>query len=337
MVNAGGAVPNAVPFDAASMPFLSLAGGLDYRRAWEGRVLRVDVSTSSSTAHTAAMAHNASAAGLAADLAYAAPIIGALAVLLLALRAAVRRWVLAPLAEAVVPAKVPKGARYKRSDTLERFSNSAWELMFYTGSSAIGLYAYSLESWSVWPTTQMWEAYPLQPMGLWFEGYYFLGFGFYTSALVGVLFLDKPRADYFEYLLHHVVTLFLLASSYQIRCHRYGLVIMLLHDTGDVLLNLAKSISYAGGWWEEVPSTAVFVLFVIDFFFARLVFLPFTVIPSGYWEAMQIPGMQQFAPHFQMNVALVVLQCLHVFWFVLIVRVAAKKIRSGKLADNRED
>ena len=56
------------------------------------------------------------------------------------------------------------GARYTRADTLERFNNCGWELFFYTGSSIVGLYAYSLESWAVWPSTQIWEGYPLQPM-----------------------------------------------------------------------------------------------------------------------------------------------------------------------------
>jgi len=223
---------------------LFVEGPFDYRRAWEGRVLKVDISTSASAAHVAAMAHNATTAGLYEDLAYCMPRVAVLTLLILVLRAAIMRWVLTPFGNAAVPAKVPPGARYTRADTLERFNNCGWELIFYTFSSLFGLYAYSLESWSVWPSTQIWEGYPLQSMGFWFETYYFLGFGFYTSALVGVVFLDKPRSDYYEYLLHHLVTLFLIATSWHFRCHRYGLIILLLHDTGDVLLNLAKLLGY---------------------------------------------------------------------------------------------
>ena len=321
------------------MSFFSFSdgGALDYRRAWEGRVLTVDSSTSDTARHRAAMAHDMSWEGLLQDLTYGVPIVSVLVVVILVLRKAVIHFVLAPLGEAVVMANVPKGARYTRADTLERFSNSCWELVYYTGSSLLGLYAYSLESWSMWPSSQIWEGWPLQPMGVWFEAYYFLGFGFYTSALVSVVFLDKPRSDYNEYLLHHFVTLFLIFSSYRIRCHRYGLVILLLHDTGDVLLNLAKTISYAGEWWDAFPATLVFMLFVVDFAFARLIVLPFTIIPSGYYEAMQIPQLTDFAPHTWMCGALCVLQCLHCFWFTLIVKAVWKKLGSGVLADFRED
>jgi len=316
---------------------LFVEGPFDYRRAWEGRVLKVDISTSASAAHVAAMAHNATTAGLYEDLAYCMPRVAVLTLLILVLRAAIMRWVLTPFGNAAVPAKVPPGARYTRADTLERFNNCGWELIFYTFSSLFGLYAYSLESWSVWPSTQIWEGYPLQSMGFWFETYYFLGFGFYTSALVGVVFLDKPRSDYYEYLLHHLVTLFLIATSWHFRCHRYGLIILLLHDTGDVLLNLAKLLGYCSPWWADGPSTTVFVLFIVDFFIARLVFLPFTIIPSGYWEGSQIPHMVETIPHNAMCGMLCVLQCLHIFWFNIIMKAIFAKLGGGRMKDQRED
>ena len=56
--------------------------------------------------------------------------------------------------------------------------------------------------------------------------------------------------------------------------------------------------------------------------------------PPSYWEAMQVePTIPGFTP---MNVALVILQCLHVFWFVLIVRAVNKVVKGGGVEDTRE-
>ena len=96
----------SVAFDAATMPLFSFDGAFDYRRAWEGRVLTVDGAASATAAHRAAMQHNASTAGLVEDLAHCVPVVAALVIVILALRVAVRRCVLDPLGQAIVPTKV---------------------------------------------------------------------------------------------------------------------------------------------------------------------------------------------------------------------------------------
>lgn len=65
------------------------------------------------------------------------------------------------------------------------------------------------------------------------------------------------------------------------------------------------------------------------------VLLPLAIIPSGYWEAMQIePTVPGFLP---MNVALVILQCLHVFWFWLVLKAVRKFVVAGGADDVREN
>ena len=118
---------------------------------------------------------------------------------------------------------------------------------------------------------------------------------------------------------------------------RYGLTILILHDFGDIWLNFAKVFQYLGDTGlMDLLSTLFFVIFILVFFATRLVFLPLTVIPSGYWEALQLkpaatPGWGA------MNASLIILQGLHVFWFYLIMQAAGRKIFSGKLADQREE
>ena len=84
--------------------------------------------------------------------------------------------------------------------------------------------------------TQIWDQWPLQPISTAFRGYYLLMLAFYIQALVSLIFIDKPRSDYWEYLLRHLVTIFLIGCSYYTRIYRYGLIILSLHDVGDVLI-----------------------------------------------------------------------------------------------------
>jgi len=218
--------------------------------------------------------------------------------------------------------------------TLSRFENSGWEAVFYGMSTSVGLFVYTQEEWSVWPTSNIWVDWPLQPMSFAFRGYYLLMLAFYTQALISLIFIDKPRSDYFEYFLHHVVTIFLIGVSFYTRIQRYGLIILCLHDFGDIWLNCAKTVKYLGDKWDST-TTFLFAFFSVVFVLTRLIFLPLTVIPSGYWEAMQIdPPVPGFLP---MNVALVILQCLHIFWFYLIVQAVKRQFASGNLEDVRED
>jgi len=242
----------------------------------------------------------------------------------------------------------PKGDIVKRGKTLTpekqkratvtRFENAMWEAIFYTMSASYGCYVYSLQEWTVWPTSNLWVNWPLQPMDDVFRGYYLLGLAFYSQALLSLIFFDKPRSDYWEYMLHHIVTIFLITASYYTRVQRYGLIILMLHDLGDIWLNWAKSFKYLGKRFKSATDL-LFVVFVLVFVATRLVFLPLTVIPSGYYEAMQVgPIMGGHIPGFTpMNCALVVLQLLHCFWFYMIIVAVYKQIVTGDLDDIRED
>lgn len=223
--------------------------------------------------------------------------------------------------------------KQQKEKTLNLFECSAWEALFYTGSATFGIYVMSQEDWTIFPTTNIWFNWPLQEVSELFRTYYLLGLAFYIQALLSLLFFDKPRSDYWEYFLHHIVTIFLIGISFYTRIYRYGLIILILHDVGDVFLNWAKTLKYMGPKYD-IPTNILFVVFVVVFILTRLIFLPLTVIPSGYWEAMQVvPRIFGFTP---MNCALVILQCLHVFWFVLIVKAVQKQIMGGGLDDIRE-
>ena len=69
---------------------------------------------------------------------------------------------------------------------------------------------------------------------------------YYLAALVTHLTIDVRRGDHEVLLLHHVVTLVLLAYSFYLGVTEIGLATMLLHDVCDVLMESAKLFRYAG-------------------------------------------------------------------------------------------
>ena len=53
------------------------------------------------------------------------------------------------------------------------------------------------------------------------------------------------RRDWLESMIHHVVTVGLLAYSYYVNFTRVGIMIMLVHDISDIFLEISKLSRYA--------------------------------------------------------------------------------------------
>jgi hypothetical protein len=202
-------------FQAASTTF-SL-GGLSPSRML-GVVLELPAFETSS-AHEAEFALLSSTGGVEAELKGTLPIVFGLVLLVCIFRWAVMKWVITPTGNYWLPrASMPVVHRRKIltpeqqfARTLTRFENAGWEAIFYTFSSCFGVYVYLEAEWTVWPTTHFWVDWPLQSESELSRWYYLLALAFYTQALGSLLFFDKPRSDYWEYLLHHLVTIFLIS------------------------------------------------------------------------------------------------------------------------------
>merc|ERR1712224_525946 len=140
-------------------------------------------------------------------------------------------------------------------------------------------------------------------------------------------------------MLHHVVTVLLVAVSYWYGWNRVGVVVMLLLDPADVPLQAAKMAKYLGearcpGQTANVYQTAadrLFETFALVFFITRLVVYPY-VCWSAHIESI---------PHGEKGVGgwiciglLYVLLVLQVYWFSLIAKVAYSILVLGKPAED---
>lgn len=218
-----------------------------------------------------------------------------------------------------------------RPSLLKKFREASWRFTFYLLAFFAGLAALIDKPW-LYDLKEMWSGFPvltLLPSQYW---YYMIELGFYVSLLFSVA-SDVKRKDFKEQIVHHLATIMLISFSWCVNYIRAGTLIMLVHDASDYLLESAKMFNYAG--WRKTCNY-IFILFAAVFIITRLVIFPFWIIHCTWVYPVTI--YPPFFGYYFFNGLLFVLQCLHIFWAVLILRMAFKFLPGNKIVeDERSD
>jgi hypothetical protein len=152
------------------------------------------------------------------------------------------------------------------------------------------------------------------------------------------------------YVVHHSTETLLLLFSLACRFTRFGIVVFLIHDPSDLFLQLAKVSEYTTRHpsrknWKFLV-TLWFVLFALCWLVLRLILLPFLF--SGIWTDVVNP-MEVLVKNITrlQNIKLLVrlvfsglagaLYVLHVWWFVMILKIAYRIVAKTNLRDTRSD
>ncbi|TKS73397.1 von Willebrand factor [Collichthys lucidus] len=207
----------------------------------------------------------------------------------------------------------------------KRFCEASWRCVFYFFAFVYGVVALHDKPW-FYNLKEIWKGFPKQSMLPSQYWYYLLEMGFYLSLLLSLTF-DVKRKDFREQVIHHIATLTLLSFSWISNYIRIGTLVMVLHDSTDILLEGAKVLNYAK--WH-LTANVMFAVFTILFMLTRLVIFPFWLIHCTW-----VYPLEDFAPFFGyyfFNVMLSVLQVLHLYWAVLISRMFYKCIFSKHTA-----
>lgn len=108
---------------------------------------------------------------------------------------------------------------------------------------------------------------------------------------------------------------------------------MLLHDTTDVLMELAKIFNYCKC---GLAANSTFAVFTVSWAVLRLFCFPYFIVRSTMFEVQEVLGFRP--PFFWLfNVLFVALYCMHLYWFGLILRIVRISLRTGGAKDIRED
>lgn len=102
-----------------------------------------------------------------------------------------------------------------------------------------------------------------------------------SNYIVALLFLPmetrKRDSDLTIMLVHHITSITLIYSGYQMRHYNYGLLVANIHNMTDIFLEGSKLINYLFG---EPWSVISFAAFVIAFFVSRMIIYPlYLIIP----------------------------------------------------------
>ena len=219
----------------------------------------------------------------------------------------------------------------------EKFSYQMWLGLYYTASTILGFYGYGDEGWFQFPLgdqacVDMAGNWPPTPSPF-TEFAYQYQLGFYFAELVAI-FQETRRSDFMEYVIHHVTTILLVAMSNIDLQTRVGGYVFFIHDIPDIFLCFAKCMHYLK---IEFMTNILFVLFVVTFFFNRLICLPSATHCLFCATPLMDPPLP-FTVFYQILCVLlgVVLQALHFFWFYMIMKMVIRLV-TGVKGDVRPD
>jgi hypothetical protein len=222
-----------------------------------------------------------------------------------------------------------------------KFVEALWRFIFYTTFSVVGYYALFVPTAAPWigDTMQFYVDWPVHPMSAAMLFYYHVELGAYFHQL---FWTEVNRSDAAEMILHHFITIALMITSYLSNFTRLGATILFIHDLSDIVLESAKCFNYTalakGNAWMQPFVDILFGLFMVVFFVTRLVVFPRQILYSILFEAWELYGGCVFGGCYVFLGGLIGLQCLHIFWFYLIARMAYKLLVVGKVEkDVREE
>ncbi|KAL1502415.1 hypothetical protein ABEB36_007558 [Hypothenemus hampei] len=209
-----------------------------------------------------------------------------------------------------------------KPSTLTKFCENSWRYTYYTFSFLYGVTVLWDKPW-FWDINECWNGFPHQSVtnDIWW--YYMFSMAFYWSLSISQFF-DVKRKDFWQMFIHHIATIVLMCLSWIVNVFRVGTLVLVVHDSADILLEAAKMAKYSG--YQKVCDV-IFSLFTVMWIITRLGFFPFWIIKNTSIDAPKIVPM--FPAYYIFNGLLCVLLVLHIIWTYLILKIAYNSINAG--------
>ncbi|CEL63838.1 hypothetical protein RSOLAG1IB_05602 [Rhizoctonia solani AG-1 IB] len=229
---------------------------------------------------------------------------------------------------------------------LDRFAEQGYAVLYFGIFGSLGLYVMSQMPTWWFRTEHFWLEYPHWRMTPLMKSYYLLQASYWTQQLlVLVLGLEKPRKDYLELVIHHIVTIYLISSSYVVNLTWIGNAVFITMDVSDVFLALSKIFNYlkmnktkfvSFGWFTIVWS---YLRHWLNLVILWSVWFEFDLIPDKRMDIANELYMAWFVKYL-IFVPILLLQLVNLFWYFLILRILIRAIFApdlDKVDDDRSD
>ncbi|KAF8196786.1 TLC domain-containing protein [Mycena galopus ATCC 62051] len=239
-------------------------------------------------------------------------------------------------------------ARYlgiRQRGKIVRFGEQTYAFIYYSLASAWGCRIMSeLPTW--WYKTEFfWIDYPHWDMKPELKSYYLIQTAYFVhQILVLVLGLERPRKDYIQIIVHHIITIWLITWSYLMNITFAGQAVFLSMDIPEVFFAFSKLLNYAGMTRAKIVSLA---LFACTWTYFRH-YLNLIILWSVWTQISLVPShAQKWAPaegtylagwmRYCLCALLAGLQVVNLYWYALILRIAARALVTTEVDDVRSE
>lgn len=230
----------------------------------------------------------------------------------------------------------------KKEAKVSRFMEQTYAMFYYGLSGPFGLWIMShLPLW-YFNTTEFYVTYPHKTHDVYFKIYYLGQAAFWVQqSVVLILQLEKPRKDFRELVLHHIITIALIWCSYRFHFTWMGLAVYITMDISDFFLATSKTLNYL----DSIITGPFFVIFVLVWIYLRhylnLIIL-WSVLTEfktvGHWELNWIT--QQYKCYISQPIVFFLigaLQLVNAYWLFLIFRILSRYVKGNAPKDERSD
>ncbi|WVQ74797.1 hypothetical protein IAR50_004403 [Cryptococcus sp. DSM 104548] len=223
-----------------------------------------------------------------------------------------------------------------RGGKITRFTEQGYAVFYYGIYVTFGLYVMrSLPTW-YFKTEYFYIDYPHKIISFRLKYYYLTQWAFWAQqTIILAAKVEKPRKDYKELVLHHIVTIWLILTSYIAHFTYFGVAIFFTMDASDLFFSLAKCVNYVSDVW----SIPFLVWFTISWTYLRhyLNLLILYNLPTQY-GLIPLASRSGFDPlndfwldsyglmKWQIFIPIALLQALNLFWYFLILRILVRAV-----------
>ncbi len=214
--------------------------------------------------------------------------------------------------------------------TIDKFAACLFKTMFFIFMVMYEYYVLSKESYLPgallgWGNASELWTYGYIPSGS-LLNLYMVSLGYHLHSTIYHSFFVMRRNDYYELVLHHVLTLWLIILSYFEGYIRVGSIIMFMNDIPDIFVYSSKMLSETLFVKASIVS---YVGLLLSYLYFRLIVFPMVIIPTIYTGIYDNPLSTKVA---YMGM-LLVLYLLQLYWFTLILNIGLNVITTGSRKD----
>jgi ceramide synthetase len=231
----------------------------------------------------------------------------------------------------VNPERFPK--EEDREEKGRKFAKWIGSIIYYSFSTFLCFFLFRKEFF--FPTilggegecSLIFHGYPNFPEVPYVTFFYMMQFGVHLYTLLDHIFVRYKEPKFWELFLHHGMAVFLIFFSYLTNCAFVGIMVLFVHDPGDIMLDLNRVLNDWSPRYKKVIDIT-YVTFVLTWMYLRLTAFPACLIRYTFnfcvYEKID-PELRSLICYLCMM--LMALVGLHLYWFGFIVQILRRQLR----------